>query len=155
MDGGSKMAISVLLIFCIIISDQISKHCARQKLSNRTSQKGVFHLKLVYNKGAFRGLLKERPVLLALIQGIAVFSVFIVWLICVFIKKERGMVFGLSCILGGAIGNFIDRVHEGKVTDFFAIKWTKNLYYNVADWFIFLGGVWVLILEIKGYVTRS
>ncbi len=149
------MLASFVFIIIIIAIDQMTKYYARKKLASNTYKKNGMTLKLVYNKGAFRGLLKDRPVLLALIQGMAVFFVFIVWLIYVFIKKDRGMVFGLSCILGGAIGNFIDRVHEGKVTDFFAIKWTKNLYYNIADWFIFLGGVWGLILEIKGYVTRS
>ncbi len=148
------MMIAILLVVGVIAIDQFTKQYARKKLLFRQLKKGPLTFKLVYNKGAFRGFLKKCPVILILIQIIAVVFLGIVWVIYGFFKKERSVTLALSMILGGAMGNLIDRLSEGKVTDFFAITWTKKLFYNIADWFIFIGSLWLVLLEIKAYVTK-
>jgi signal peptidase II len=149
------MIVAILLVVGLVLVDQFTKKYARKKLLFRQCKKGPLTFKLVYNKGAFRGLLKKRPVILILIQVTAVVFLGVLWVIYGFFKKERSITLALSMILGGAIGNLIDRISEGQVTDFFAITWTKKLFYNMADWFIFIGGFWLVILEIKAYVTKS
>jgi len=142
------MIVSILLVVGLVLIDQFTKKYARKKLVFRQLKKGPLTFKLVYNKGAFRGILKNRPVILILIQVIAVVFLGILWVIYGLFKKERSITLALSMILGGAIGNIIDRISDGKVTDFFAITWTKKLFYNMADWFIFIGGLWLFLVDV-------
>jgi signal peptidase II len=142
------MIVAILLVLGLVLIDQFTKKYARKKLRFKQIKKGPLTFKLVYNKGAFRGLLKNRPLILIFIQVIAVVFLGILWVIYGLFKKERSITLALSMILGGAIGNLIDRISDGKVTDFFAITWTKNLFYNMADWFIFIGGLWLFLVDV-------
>jgi len=140
------IGISVVIMGSCVVIDQLSKQSARRKLTQVTLQKGYFSFALVKNKGAFRGILKDNKQLLLVIQ---VVSMLIIGLMLGFFmnKKDKTTTVGLSLILGGAIGNLLDRVKDGYVTDFFAIKWTKDLYYNLADMFIFLGAIILMVRE--------
>jgi signal peptidase II len=142
------MIVAILLVLGLVLIDQFTKKYARKKLRFKQIKKGPLTFKLVYNKGAFRGLLKNRPLILIFIQVIAVVFLGILWVIYGLFKKERSITLALSMILGGAIGNLIDRISDGKVTDFFAITWTKKLFYNMADWFIFIGGLWLFLVDV-------
>ncbi len=142
------MIVAILLVLGLVLIDQFTKKYARKKLRFKQIKKGPLTFKLVYNKGAFRGLLKNRPLILISIQVIAVVFLGILWVIYGLFKKERSITLALSMILGGAIGNLIDRISDGKVTDFFAITWTKKLFYNMADWFIFIGGLWLFLVDV-------
>lgn len=51
------------------------------------------------------------------------------------------LLLGLSFILGGAIGNFIDRFFHGFVTDFFDFRLINFAIFNIADVFITIGGI--------------
>lgn len=54
---------------------------------------------------------------------------------------ERGVLFAVGSILGGALGNLIDRVRLGAVTDFISLHWREYYWpaFNVADSFISIG----------------
>ncbi|GBD25310.1 Lipoprotein signal peptidase [bacterium HR30] len=54
---------------------------------------------------------------------------------------ERGVLFAVGSILGGAVGNLIDRAREGAVTDFISLHWREYYWpaFNVADSFISIG----------------
>jgi len=114
-----------------------------------------FNLMLVFNKGAAFSLFAQlpgwqTPVLsaFALIAAVVV-SVFIVR------SPGRGLLcLGLGLILGGALGNVIDRLRFGQVVDFvdvhaFGWHWPA---FNVADSAISIGAV-ILILE--GFIGRE
>ncbi|KFE68143.1 signal peptidase II [Hyalangium minutum] len=63
--------------------------------------------------------------------------------------KERWALWGLSLVLGGALGNYIDRVARGFVVDFVQAHWKDQAYwpsFNVADMAICVG-VGMLILD--------
>jgi len=75
----------------------------------------------------------------------------------VYLKKhwpsyERGERFGFTLILGGAMGNLIDRAFRGSVTDYmyFHIDRTSLFVNNLADDFISVGFVLVLVYSFKG-----
>lgn len=65
-------------------------------------------------------------------------------------RKEKGLAAALSLILGGAVGNLIDRVAQGRVTDF--IQWYYADYYwptfNIADSAISVGAVILLFVSL-------
>lgn len=151
--------ISIMLVLICIVLDQITKSYAIYSLARvkkkktqgtrdeelkenaETNKQAFFDFALVKNKGAFRGLFKKTPILLIGVQVTGIVVIGILLLIQTIIKKDKLLMVGLSFIFGGAIGNLIDRLRDGYVTDFFAIRWTKNLYYNLADWFIFIGAL--------------
>ncbi len=55
--------------------------------------------------------------------------------------KEFATLFAVGSVLGGAVGNFIDRAREGAVTDFISLHWREYYWpaFNVADSFITIG----------------
>ncbi len=139
-----------LLIVCI---DQITKYIARNNLflyETKVVIPNFWNWTLAYNKGAAFSLFAHQagswP---KLFFGVIAFIVSM-WLINYLLMKVYTLINGIafSFILGGAIGNLIDRIVHDQVTDF--IDWYYKAYhwpaFNVADSFICLG-VTVIIIE--------
>ena len=96
---------------------------------------GVFHLTLLHNRGIAFGLFSQIPWLL--IAVVAVSLIIILWMAHrpAFRKPFDQLVFGL--ILGGAFGNWLDRVLYGAVIDYFDFRiWPV---FNIADSAISIG----------------
>ena len=116
----------------------------------------VLNLTMVWNHGVTFGLLHGLgdwgPTVLA---GIALL---VVGLLCLWLRRaESGMAaFAIGGIMGGAIGNIIDRLHYGAVVDFIHAhigEWSWYVF-NVADAAIVCGVV-ALILESQIYKPRK
>ncbi len=107
-----------------------------------------FRLTFVGNIGVSMGLFRassdaSRWLLVAMTAGIA--AVVAIWIAR---EKQRGEVVALGLILGGALGNIIDRVRFGYVVDFLHFFWGEHSFwvFNVADAAI-TGGVLLLLLR--------
>lgn len=78
---------------------------------------------------------------------------------CVLAWRERDMppalLVTLGCICGGGIGNAIDRVVAGRVTDFFATTFMDFAVFNVADVFITCGVILAFILWCRWDAKRE
>jgi signal peptidase II len=118
---------------------------------------GFFDFTLVYNRGAAFSFLAgaggwQRWFFTGI--GIAA-AVFIVWMLARH-GSQRLFAFALSLILAGAIGNVIDRVWQGKVTDFVLLYWRGWHWpaFNVADMAITFGAALLIVDEIRR-VRRS
>lgn len=121
----------------LVLLDQLVKFLIRQKLAlpQPVHVTPFFDLVLVYNPGAAFSLLRTLRLARELFIGIALAaSVLILYLL----RKhaaERLFCLGLSLILGGAVGNVLDRVQFGAVVDF--LHFHIGQYYwpafNVAD----------------------
>jgi signal peptidase II len=64
---------------------------------------------------------------------------------------QRLFCFALACILGGAIGNVIDRLLHGYVVDFLQFHWDRRWYFpafNVADTAITIGAIGLILDEL-------
>jgi signal peptidase II len=147
----------VLLIFCfgILLLDQWTKYVVVQKLNlyHRIEViQGFFNLTHVRNTGGAFGIFGgERgglgSVLFIIVSLIAIGCVFFLF---VKIKEnEKMLALPFSLILGGAIGNLIDRLQYGEVVDFLdfylsAYHWPA---FNVADSAICIG-IGLLALEL-------
>jgi len=125
----------------VLFLDQLSKHLAAKNLILNQSVpiiKGIFHLTLLHNRGAAFGILKNQVPLFIFI------SLFAIILIYFNLKKSRNkenIVFNISLalILGGALGNLIDRLFLGYVIDFLDFRiWPV---FNVADSAITIGAI--------------
>ncbi|MEA3470839.1 MAG: signal peptidase II, partial [Thermodesulfobacteriota bacterium] len=113
---------------------------------------GYFNITYVKNPGAAFGFLSNaspqfRSLFLITVTVIAI--VLILYFISKSTAKEVFLTFSLSLILGGAVGNLIDRIRFGEVTDFldFYISSYHWPAFNVADSAISLGAL-VLVVEI-------
>lgn len=104
-----------------------------------------FYLNLVVNRGAFLGLLKNRQRLLKTAIALSLLTLLGVLIYYVQNNAEPKMLLALSFIIGGASGNFIDRIHNGYVTDFLYIKYKKLPVFNISDIFIFLGSILLVV----------
>ena len=122
-----------------LVLDQVSKTIARSVLNfNRAIEliRGFFSLRLTENPGAAFGALGSWPPILILVGLAAV-------LIIVGMRKERSksrvLAISLGLLLGGTLGNLIDRIRFGHVTDFldFTVRMDgRNLSwptFNLAD----------------------
>jgi signal peptidase II len=135
------------------IADQLSKLLILRAFTEgevRPVIQGLFNLTLAFNPGAAFGLWTglsdgSRQVVLALTTLLALGVVF------VFLRHtaNRGWIpqTALAAILGGALGNVIDRLRYGRVVDFLDFYWENYHWpaFNIADSAICIG-VAVLIL---------
>ena len=134
-------------LVAIVALDQLTKIIVDRSMPLHQSIAiidGLFNLTYVRNAGAAFGLFAgsaeifRRPFLI-LVSILA--SVFIIVMMKRLAEKETGLVTGLSFILGGAMGNLIDRVIYGDVIDFLDVYWRNYHWpaFNIADSFITIG----------------
>lgn len=135
--------------------DQLSKALAKAMLLPGESiplLPGVFQLTLTYNTGAAFSMLRAQPHLLLWVTG-GIFGV----LLWYGVRRKvhlRGETAALALILGGALGNLIDRLRWGRVTDFFDLVIIHYPIFNVADSFIFCGVLWLLWVHFRASAER-
>lgn len=139
-----------------VFLDQGSKWLAKSYLTPGASQPilpNIFHLTLSYNTGAAFSMFRQHPQLLA---GFTVL-LFCALLIYAFRKhyQYRGELVAMGLILGGALGNLLDRLLMGKVTDFLDVAIIRYPIFNVADSLIFIGVFWLVILHLRQPHTRQ
>ncbi len=147
-----NLILFILIIPIIIILDQISKfyilHELRLNDIGHIEISRIFDLSMVWNRGVSFGVLSAsgdfgRWALVALAGIISI--VFFFWLL----REERILSrFALSLVIGGAIGNLIDRVRWGAVADFLdfsglGFPWV----FNIADCAV-VTGAGLLMLDM-------
>ncbi|WP_290773120.1 signal peptidase II [Anaerofustis sp.] len=136
--------IYVLIVLLSVVLDQISKAVVINNLKPIGSIpliENVFHFTYCENTGAAFSIFSKNTVMLTVVSFL--FIVLVAYFLFKNIKRKDRKVFllGLSFVLGGAIGNFIDRVLHGFVTDFFDFRLINFAIFNVADVFITIGGI--------------
>ncbi len=132
-----QRAKKTLVAFLIVLSDQLSKwaaHAWLEPLQSVPLIPGILHLTYVRNTGAAFGLLRGWAslfiVLAVLIAG---------WLSLELTRRHHAPLnrLGLALVLGGAVGNLIDRLRIGSVIDFIDLRvWPV---FNLADSAITIG----------------
>jgi len=145
------------VVALVVILDQVVKAAVRPRLDlfeSVTVIPGVFSLTRVHNTGAAFGLMNGidfpfKAAVLALLQTTALVG--LTAYVAMLAPEQRLTRTGLSFVIGGAIGNLIDRVRFGYVLDFFDFYrggwhfWA----FNVADAAINIG-VALMILDMLG-----
>ena len=145
------MARFLLISLLVTLLDQLSKSWVVQHFIEHEVVEvwPVFNLTLAYNAGAaFSFLAGAGGWQQYLFVGLAliVSLVLVVWLARLDASR-RLEAWGLSLILGGAVGNLIDRLMLGKVVDFLQWHWGAHYFpsFNLADSAITLGVVLLLL----------
>lgn len=132
-----------LIAIGILFLDQWTKYLALEFLSKMSTLpliEGVLHLTFVKNTGAAFSILKDRQGLLIVFTGGVV-----ILLIFYLAREAKHMSvlanIALSMIIGGAIGNLIDRIRLNFVVDFIDFRWIDFAVFNIADSFIVIGAI--------------
>lgn len=129
-----------IIIISAIAADRVSKVICRQYLRPLGSIpviKGVFHLTYVENTGAAFGMLQGNTWFLILTSVLV--STVVAYLIWKVKPENRYVKISLALILGGALGNLVDRVLLGYVVDFLDFRiWPV---FNIADSCVVVGAI--------------
>lgn len=139
----------LLSALIVVFLDQISKQFFWALGKNFDIIDGFFRVTLVRNSGAAFGMLQGGRAFL--IAASVAASIFIMFLAERIPREERPKRIYLGMILGGALGNLIDRLYPGHVIDFIdmgiaSYRWPV---YNFADSAVTIGGV-LLVLSFAG-----
>ncbi|RSL31295.1 lipoprotein signal peptidase [Salibacterium salarium] len=144
-----KMLLYYGLSFLIIVIDQITKFLVVQNMDIAESREIIpdfFYLTSHRNSGAAFGILQGQMWLFYIVTVIVVIA--IVYHLHKYGRDSKWYGIPLALILGGAIGNFIDRLLFGEVVDFFNVYIFNYNYpiFNIADSALVVG---VILLIIK------
>jgi signal peptidase II len=135
-----------LTALVVVVSDQLSKLVALHQLSGRGVQTllpGLLQQRLVFNTGAAFSMLEGNAFALGLVSS-AVAVGLVIW-IQTSGALSRWQSLGLGLLLGGAIGNGLDRWRLGSVVDFLEFVPVQFPVFNLADTAINLAVVCLLI----------
>lgn len=154
-DGGTRegrraqLQLAAGVAVAVVLADQASKALVRARLPERQSWPEGFELiriAHVENSGAAFGILQGAgPLLIACsIAGVAA----ALWFLRASPAGDRAGGAAIALVLGGAIGNLIDRLFRGTVTDF--IDPAHYPAFNVADSAIVVGVLALAALSLRG-----
>jgi len=132
----------LVIVFIIILFDQYTKILANDSLAEIDTFPlidNIFHFTLVKNKGAAFGIMQNQRWFFIIIT----FAVILAMIIYVlkYKPKHKLLLTSLSMIIGGAVGNLIDRIKLGYVIDFFDFRLINFAVFNVADSFVVIGTI--------------
>jgi signal peptidase II len=155
LPAAGLVTAAVLLVLDQLAKFGITDGLKLDELSDVRTLSSFFNLRFVANHGVSLGLLHAddnmtRWALVALTGAIS--AGVAVWM---FREDERQDQVALGLILGGALGNIVDRVRLGYVVDFADLhigEWRPFLVFNVADAAITIG---VLVLLVRALLTRD
>jgi signal peptidase II len=130
----------------VITLDQASKQFFWILGKNFDVIDGVLRITLVRNSGAAFGMLQGGRIFLVFSSIIA--AIFIIFLAQRIPAEEKAKRIFLGLILGGALGNLVDRLYPGHVIDFIDMGIGSHRWpvYNIADTTVTIGGILLIII---------
>lgn len=147
------MLVWIITALSVIIIDQFTKWLTvafLKPIGYLPLWQDVLHLTYVENTGAAFGLLKNHRWVFMIVSTIAIIAM-IVFMV---LNRSHSVLFNLSIgmIIGGGIGNMIDRIVNGFVVDFIDFTLINFAVFNGADSFVCIGAVllFIYILFIEG-----
>ena len=153
------MLIWIVVIVASIFADQLTKQLVVNFLDREEPFyviKGVFRFSYVENRGAAFGMLDDHRWVFMIISTVAIVGIiFYMWKFC---RDSKLLCLGLSLIVGGGIGNMIDRVLLGYVIDFLDFCAFPKLWmwvFNIADACVCVGAAIVVLSLLLDIVKES
>ena len=137
-----------LVVGGVLILDQAVKALVQQKMAEGMSipiLPGAFHLTYILNPGAAFGLFAEQRWLFILVAVLLVTGV--AFLFRQLVQQPPMLRLGAALLVGGALGNLLDRIRIGRVVDFFDFRiWP---IFNIADIAICVGVGLILLVTFR------
>jgi signal peptidase II len=152
----------------VVVADQLAKARVQALLlvpGNTREVTGFFNLSLAYNRGAAFSFLNDaagwQGPLFALVAVVA--SAVIIWVLAGH-WRQRLLASALALVLGGAVGNLVDRLRYGHVVDFLDFHWTwldavfpggHFPAFNVADSAITGGAILLVLVQLQEMIRPA
>ena len=152
-----ERALWCLMVALTLLLDQSSKYLVHQYMGFRRQIEVIPHLlniTYVENRGGAFGIFatSDSPWKLLIFSSLSIIALLIIIYFSIKLPlRERLTHLGLSLILGGAIGNFADRLRLGFVIDFIDLHWYRFHWpaFNIADVAICTGVAILIITTLK------
>ena len=113
---------------------------------------GVLEFSYVENTGAAFGMMKDSRWLFMIISAAAIVA--LTFVIAKYAGQYKFASFAVAMILGGGIGNMIDRVRLGYVVDFIYVKIIDFAVFNVADSFVTVGATLLILYLVRELIIE-
>ena len=159
------MLIWFAVIIVTVFLDQLTKYLTVLHLKPIDTYpiiEDVFHLTYVENTGAAFGMMKDARWVFMVTSTVAIIGILGYMIRRVYVKKEKIPVMealSLSLIVGGGIGNMIDRTVLGYVVDMIDCRFINFAVFNVADSFVCVGAglmvLYLIVLTVKEYKAEK
>lgn len=147
---GKKCTMLFLLFGLLVFTDQYSKYLAKTYLIKKPVSiiPKVFELRYLENPGAAWGILKNHTLFFGILTVAIVAAILLlIHRLNRFSKRKYLIVQILLTVLSaGAVGNFIDRMINGYVIDYFYFKWIDFPIFNVADCYVTVSVALLLVM---------
>ena len=151
--------INLLIVLSIFLFDRLSKiyviYLDKKFLGSEIFSSKFLNINLIWNDGIAFGLFSFEKIFLY--NFLTVFILIIILLIAYMVKINEGLKkYSLLMVLGGALGNVFDRLLNKSVPDFidFHIGNFHWFIFNIADVFITIGVIFMILLEITDNNSR-
>ncbi|MCL1788964.1 MAG: signal peptidase II [Oscillospiraceae bacterium] len=152
--------ISIGMIAVLVGIDQLTKYWVVRVIPYKDSViviKGVFDFTHWHNDGAAFGILSGQQTLLILVTG--VFLVGGLVLLLTGKIRSKWLLFSVTLIIAGGIGNLVDRISRQYVIDFIELKFINFAIFNFADMCAVIGSVLLFFVvvsdEIREYKAKK
>lgn len=149
-----RSMLAAAIAVAVIIIDQITKVIVRNGLAIGDTVKFIpwfIEFTHIENEGAAWGMFSEHRWVFMILSSVAIIGMTV--FLCKYYKRSRLLNIGIAMVLGGGIGNMIDRIAFGKVTDFLHFTFVDFPVFNAADSFVCIGAaviaVYVIFFELK------
>lgn len=143
------LGIAIGIILILTICDQLLKSWVASSIVLGGSKQlipGIIELTNLRNSGAAWSLFEGQQTFFTIITIIAIIVIgYFIWQY----RKNIPMLIGLSLIMAGTIGNFIDRLRQGYVVDMFETTFINFPIFNIADMCLTIGVIWLIICILK------
>ena len=150
------MLIWLAVIIVTVFLDQLTKYLTvlhLKPIDTLPIIEDVFHFTYVENTGAAFGMMKDARWVFMITSTVAIVGILVYMFRRTYVKKEKMPwmeALSLSLIVGGGIGNMIDRTVLGYVVDMIDCRFINFAVFNVADSFVCIGaGLMILYLFME------
>ena len=145
-----KRGIIAGFIVALIVLDQLVKAYVVQNIALgevKTLIPNLVSLTYLQNRGAAFSMLQDQQWFFAVITLVVMVGA--IWYLHKHIEDSLWTVFGLVLIIAGGLVNFIDRISQGFVVDMFHLDFINFAIFNVADSYLTVGVVVLLLAMLK------
>ena len=151
-----KRGIVAVIVLLLIALDQLVKSYIVQQIplgEVRSWIPNFISLTYLQNRGAAFSILQDQQFLFAIITLVVMVGA--IWYLHKHMEDSLWMVLGLTLIIAGGLGNFIDRVSQGFVVDMFYLDFINFAIFNVADSYLTVGVIILLIAMLKEEINGN
>ena len=138
-----------LLVLVIIALDQLAKYWVVENIGITDAFKiipGIIDFVYVKNRGGAFSFLSQKTYGIIFLSIVSLlFCVAVIFFIIKKKPKSKLLLVSLGCMLGGAVGNVIDRIFRGFVVDFIETKFISFPVFNIADIAIVTGAILMIL----------